>query len=77
VRGVLDTLDHKHLDREVAGFANQTSTAENIVVYLWRELAPPLEGRLQRLKLWETKNNVFEYSEKGPGVRIQESEVAS
>jgi 6-pyruvoyltetrahydropterin/6-carboxytetrahydropterin synthase len=63
VRGVLDTLDHKHLDREVAGFAEQTSTAENIVVYLWRELAQRLEGRLQHLKLWETKNNVFEYSE--------------
>ena len=62
VRGLLDTLDHKHLDREVAAFARQTSTAENIVVYLWHELAPRLEGRLQRLKLWETKNNVFEYS---------------
>jgi 6-pyruvoyltetrahydropterin/6-carboxytetrahydropterin synthase len=62
VRGVLDTLDHKHLDREIAGFASQTSTGENIVVYLWGELAPRLEGRLMHLKLWETKNNVFEYN---------------
>jgi 6-pyruvoyltetrahydropterin/6-carboxytetrahydropterin synthase len=62
VRGVLDRLDHKHLDREVAGFTEQTSTGENIVVYLWGELAAPLEGRLRHLKLWETKNNVFEYS---------------
>jgi 6-pyruvoyltetrahydropterin/6-carboxytetrahydropterin synthase len=62
VRSVLDTLDHKHLDREIASFAEQTSTAENIVVYLWGELAPHLEGRLAHLKLWETKNNVFEYS---------------
>lgn len=62
VRGVLDDLDHKHIDREVAGFAGQTSTAENIVVYLWTQLAPRLEGRLRHLKLWETKNNVFEYS---------------
>jgi 6-pyruvoyltetrahydropterin/6-carboxytetrahydropterin synthase len=77
VRGVLDMLDHKHLDREVAGFADRTSTAESIVVYLWRELAPRLEGRLQHIKLWETKKNVFEYSEKEPGVRILESEVAS
>src|ERR671928_1645299 len=29
VRGVLDTLDHKHIDREIAAFASQTSTAEN------------------------------------------------
>jgi 6-pyruvoyltetrahydropterin/6-carboxytetrahydropterin synthase len=69
VREVLDMLDHKHLDREVAGFANQTSTGENIVVYLWRELAPRLEGRLAHLKLWETKNNVFEYSGEAPGIR--------
>ena len=73
VRGVLDTLHHKHLDREVAGFARQTSTAENIVVYLWGELAPRLEGRLSHLKLWETNKNVFEYHQE-PGVSIQESE---
>ena len=62
VRSVLDTLDHKHIDREVPAFAEQTSTAENLVVYLWGELAPRLEGRLRHLKLWETNKNVFEYS---------------
>ena len=64
VRGVLDGLHHRHLDREIAGFADQTSTGENIIVYLWGELASRLEGKLQHLKLWETKNNVFEYSGK-------------
>lgn len=63
VRQVLDTLDYRHLDREIAAFAEQPSTAENIVVYLWHELAPRFEGRLAHLKLWETKNNVFEYTE--------------
>jgi 6-pyruvoyltetrahydropterin/6-carboxytetrahydropterin synthase len=62
VRSVLDTLDHQHLDREVAGFAAHTSTGENIVRYLWEALAPCFEGRLAHLKLWETKNNIFEYS---------------
>jgi 6-pyruvoyltetrahydropterin/6-carboxytetrahydropterin synthase len=62
VRGVLDRLDHKHLDREVVGFAEQTSTGENIAVYLWHELAQRFEGRLAHLKLWETNKNVFEYS---------------
>jgi 6-pyruvoyltetrahydropterin/6-carboxytetrahydropterin synthase len=62
VRSVLDPLDHVHIDREIAAFAGQTSTAENIVVYLWRELEPRLEGRLRHLKLWETNNNVFEYA---------------
>jgi 6-pyruvoyltetrahydropterin/6-carboxytetrahydropterin synthase len=64
VRSVLDQLDHKHIDREIDGFAEQTSTGENIVIYLWDELAPRFEGRLAHLKLWETNKNVFEYSGK-------------
>ncbi|KAB8143325.1 6-pyruvoyl tetrahydropterin synthase [Chloroflexia bacterium SDU3-3] len=66
VRGVLDTLDHTHLDRQVAHFAERTSTAENIVVYLWGQLAPRFEGRLAHLRLWETRNNSFEYSGERP-----------
>ncbi len=62
VRSVLDQLDFHHLDREVAAFATRPSTAENIIVYLWDELAPRLEGRLRHLKLWETRKNVFEYA---------------
>ena len=62
VRGVLDTLDHHHIDREIAAFAERTSTAENIVVFLWHALAPVLEGQLRHLRLWETKNNIFEYA---------------
>jgi 6-pyruvoyltetrahydropterin/6-carboxytetrahydropterin synthase len=61
---VLDRLDYRHLDREIAAFAAQPSTAENIVVYLWNELAPAFEGRLTHLKLWETRNNIFEYTGK-------------
>jgi 6-pyruvoyltetrahydropterin/6-carboxytetrahydropterin synthase len=64
VRAVIEQLDYRHLDREIAAFATQPSTAENIVVYLWDELEPRFEGRLAHLKLWETKNNSFEYSRK-------------
>lgn len=62
VHGVIDRLDHRHLDKEIAAFATRTSTAENIAVFLWDELRPRFEGRLEHIKLWETKNNVFEYS---------------
>ena len=68
VRSVLDNLDHKHLDREVHGFAARTSTGENIVIYLWEELARRFEGRLAHLKLWETNKNIFEYSDQESGV---------
>jgi 6-pyruvoyltetrahydropterin/6-carboxytetrahydropterin synthase len=61
VHAVLDRLEHRHLDREVAAFAEQPSTAENIIVYLWRELEARFAGRLAHLRLWETKKNVFEY----------------
>lgn len=61
VRAVLDQLDFRHLDREIPAFAATPSTAENIVVYLWDELAPRFAGRLRHLKLWETRKNVFEY----------------
>lgn len=62
VGDLLETLDHRHIDHEVAAFATRTSTAENIAVYLWAELAPRFEGRLAHLRLWETKKNVFEYA---------------
>jgi 6-pyruvoyltetrahydropterin/6-carboxytetrahydropterin synthase len=62
VRGVLDGLDHKHIDHDVPAFADQASTAENLVVFLWGALAPRLAGQLRHLKLWETNRNVFEYS---------------
>lgn len=61
VRSVLDTLDHKHIDREVSAFAAMPSTGEHIVRYLWDALSAQLEGQLQHIKLWETKNNIFEY----------------
>jgi 6-pyruvoyltetrahydropterin/6-carboxytetrahydropterin synthase len=66
VHGVLDTLDFRHLDRELPAFAERPSTGENIVVYLWDELAPRFEGRLTQLRLWETARNMFAYS--GPQV---------
>jgi 6-pyruvoyltetrahydropterin/6-carboxytetrahydropterin synthase len=66
VQSVLEGLDHKHLDREVAGFADRTSTGENIAIYLWDALSSRFEGRLERLKLWETNKNVFECSRQLP-----------
>jgi 6-pyruvoyltetrahydropterin/6-carboxytetrahydropterin synthase len=62
VRSVLDGMHLRHLDRELSAFAATPSTAENIVVYLWAELAPRLDGQLRHLKLWETQRNIFEYA---------------
>jgi len=49
----------KHLDLEVEEFRHQPSTGENIVQALWPRFDSRLEGRLVRLRLWETANNRF------------------
>lgn len=61
---VIDQLDHRHLDREVAAFAEQPSTGEHIVAYLWQELFSRFGERLARLQLHETSKNTFELPSK-------------
>ena len=63
---VLDLLDHRWLDREVAEFESEVPTAENIARFVWRalkgEISPAI---LHRVRLIETDNNSVEYSEGG------------
>jgi 6-pyruvoyltetrahydropterin/6-carboxytetrahydropterin synthase len=47
---VIDKLDHTHLNDTI-----ENPTSENIVVWIWRRLAPQLTG-LTELILWETSN---------------------
>jgi 6-pyruvoyltetrahydropterin/6-carboxytetrahydropterin synthase len=61
-RACIDQLDHRNLDVDVPFLAGVLSTAENIVVACWAQLAPALRpARLVRLRLWETENNYVEY----------------
>jgi 6-pyruvoyltetrahydropterin/6-carboxytetrahydropterin synthase len=59
---LLQYLDHKNLNLDVAHFATVIPTAENIAAYCWSVLAPEIPaGRLLRLRLWETPRNYVEY----------------
>ena len=59
----VDLIDHKNLNLDVAFMRGVIPTSENIVVAIWRELAPAIErGTLVRLVLWETPNNYVEYT---------------
>ena len=59
----VDLIDHKNLILDVAFMRGVIPTSENIVVAIWRELAPAIErGTLVRLVLWETPNNYVEYT---------------
>ncbi len=49
----------KHLDLEMEEFRDKPSTGENIVQALWPRFDSRLDGRLVRLRLWETANNRF------------------
>ncbi len=55
----LSSWEGKHLDLETDDFRDRPSTSENIVQVLWPRLDTPLDGRLSRLRLWETTNNRF------------------
>jgi 6-pyruvoyl-tetrahydropterin synthase len=52
-------MHDKHLDLEVEDFSDKPSTGENIVRALWPRFDSELNGRLVRLRLWETANNRF------------------
>jgi len=59
LRATIAPWDRRHLDREVEEFRERTSTGENIVAALWPRLHAALDGRLARLRLFETENNRF------------------
>ena len=61
-REVIDKVDHRNFNLEVDFMRGLIPTTENIVVAIWRVLAPRItSGRLTRLVLWETPNNYVEY----------------
>ncbi|XP_077994915.1 6-pyruvoyl tetrahydrobiopterin synthase-like [Glandiceps talaboti] len=59
---IMDTLDHKHIDKDVPYFETVVSTVENIAVYIWDQMKTVLpEGLLYEVKVHETDKNVAYY----------------
>jgi 6-pyruvoyltetrahydropterin/6-carboxytetrahydropterin synthase len=60
---VTEKLDHKNLNLDVAFLAGQLCSTENLVVAIWKQLAPELpEGvQLHGLRLYETPRIFVEY----------------
>jgi len=63
-RDVIADVDHRNLNVDVPWLEGVNPTTENLVVGLWRRIAPALPAgvRLARLVLWETPRNWVEYS---------------
>lgn len=62
-REVVDVVDHRNLNLDVAFMKGMIPTAENMVVTFWKVLQPAVApAQLTRLVLWETENNYVEYT---------------
>lgn len=61
-REVIDKVDHRNMNLEVDFMRGMIPTTENIVVAMWRVLAPAVApAKLEKLVLAETENNSAEY----------------
>jgi 6-pyruvoyltetrahydropterin/6-carboxytetrahydropterin synthase len=58
---IVKRFDHRDLNQDPL-FADRTTTGENLVVSIWDLLEKPLEGRLRKVGVIETRDNYFEYA---------------
>ena len=65
-KGVVDKLDHKNLNVDVDFMTGKMASCENLVMEIWKILAPEIKvisqtGVLYSIKLYETQRNYVEY----------------
>lgn len=66
---IVDKVDHKHLNYDVAFLKGIIPTAENIVVTFWKLLENKIDdGKLFKMRLYESEDSYVEYF--GDGVNI-------
>ena len=52
---VIQRLDHSRIDTDIDWFADKQPSTENLVVWIWEQIAPALKsGKLHRVRLVET-----------------------
>jgi 6-pyruvoyltetrahydropterin/6-carboxytetrahydropterin synthase len=59
---VLQVLDHKSLNNEVAAFREKVPTTENLCIEIYERLKGFSHAKLERVRIEETRNNSFEYA---------------
>lgn len=59
---VLEALDHKSLNEEVAAFGEKVPTTENLCIEIYERLKGFSHAKLERVRIEETRNNSFEYA---------------
>lgn len=61
---VIEHIDHKNMNLEVAFMKNRIASSENLAIGIWEVLEPhirPLGAELHCVKVVETENNYIEY----------------
>ena len=60
-RQVVEPFDYKYLNEEIAEFAENVPTAENICREIYRRLKSFPAARVERVRMEETSKNSFEF----------------
>uniref|UniRef100_A0A1I7UEN8 6-pyruvoyltetrahydropterin synthase n=1 Tax=Caenorhabditis tropicalis TaxID=1561998 RepID=A0A1I7UEN8_9PELO len=60
---VLDTVDHRNLDKDVEFFKTTVSTSENVAIYMFEKLKSVMSNPsvLYKVTIEETPKNIFTY----------------
>jgi 6-pyruvoyltetrahydropterin/6-carboxytetrahydropterin synthase len=61
---IVEPMDHRHLNLEVAPFDRVVPTTENLAIEIWKRLRPRFEGQrasLRQVRLFETDDLYVEY----------------
>ncbi|HJZ99264.1 MAG TPA: 6-carboxytetrahydropterin synthase [Candidatus Solibacter sp.] len=61
---VVDTFDHRFLNKEVPPFDRKVPTVENIAIEIWSRIAPSLslpQGKLHSVRVYETLDLYVDY----------------
>lgn len=68
-RAVIEPLDRRNLNTDVEEFATLAPTTENLAVVIlgwlsaaWKAVFAGHEARLEKVRIWETRRNIFEMS---------------
>lgn len=81
-RAVLDPMDRRDLNSEIDEFASLVPTTENLAAVVarriseaWPHVLPGVEARLDKIRIHETKNNIFQVSASDPAPRPSAAEA--
>ena len=58
---VVDLLDHSTIDQDIEWFKNKQPSTENLVIWIWNQIATDIDVKLYRVRLKETPTIYTDY----------------